>query len=120
MHSKAAPRRRHSDALKAKVLIECDEPGASVAAVAQSHGLNANLVHKWRRQGRRREAANEAAPVNDKVAGAFVALQLPAPPTAQPVPDIRIELRRGATTITIAWPGQAAGECAAWLRQWLR
>jgi transposase len=36
------------------------------------------------------------------------------------VPDIRIELRRGATTIAIAWPGQAAGECAAWLREWLR
>ena len=58
--------------------------------------------------------------VDDKVAGAFVALQLPAPPTPQPAPDIRIELRRGATTVTIAWPGQAAGECAAWLREWLR
>ena len=49
MHSKAATRRRHDDELKAKVLAECDEAGASVAAVAQSHGLNANLVHKWRR-----------------------------------------------------------------------
>jgi transposase len=54
------------------------------------------------------------------VAGAFVALQLPAPPSPQPAPDIRIELRRGATTVMIAWPGQAAGECAAWLGQWLR
>lgn len=113
MHSKGAKRRRHSDELKAKVLIECEKPGSSVAAVAQAHGLNANLVHKWRREGRPRAAANEAA-------GAFVALQLPAPPTPQPAPDIRIELRRGATTITIAWPGQAAGECAAWLREWLR
>jgi transposase len=119
MHSKGATRRRHGDELKAKVLIECGRPGASVAAVAQSHGLNANLVHKWRRQGRRREAAL-ATPDDDKMAGAFVALQLPAPPTQQPVPDIRIELRRGATTIAIAWPGPAAGECAAWLREWLR
>jgi transposase len=45
---------------------------------------------------------------------------LPAPSTQQAAPDIRIELRRGATTVTIAWPGQAAGECAAWLGQWLR
>jgi transposase len=120
MHSKGAKRRRHGDELKAKVLIECDEPGASVAAVAQAHGLNANLVHKWRRQGRPHAAASEAAPVDDKVAGAFVALQLPAPTTQQASPEIRIELRRGATTITIAWPGQAAGECAAWLREWLR
>jgi transposase-like protein len=34
MHSKGATRRRHGDELKAKVLIECDEPGASAAAVA--------------------------------------------------------------------------------------
>ncbi|MFO1217408.1 MAG: transposase [Burkholderiaceae bacterium] len=119
MHSKAAPRRRHSDALKAKVLIECDEPGASVAAVAQSHGLNANLVHKWRRQGRCREAANEAAPVNDKVAGAFVALHAGLP--TQPVPDIRIELRRGTDDPASPGPGRIRpAECAAWLRQWLR
>jgi transposase len=120
MHSKGAARRRHGDELKAKVLIECNEPGASVAAVAQAHGLNANLVHKWRRQRRPHAAAGKVLPVDDKVAGTFVALQLPPPPTPQPVPDIRIELRRGATTISIAWPSQAAGECAAWLGQWLR
>jgi len=120
MHSKAATRRRHGDELKAKVLAQCEEPGASVAAVAQSHGLNANLVHKWRRKRRPQAATTEATAIDDKVAGAFVALQLPAPATPQPTPDIRIELRRGATTITIAWPGQAVGECAAWLREWLR
>ena len=119
MHSKGATRRRHGDELKAKVLIECDEPGASVAAVAQSHGLNANLVHKWRRN-RRPQAGTNANAVDEKVAGAFVALQLPPPPSPQPGPEIRIELRRGATTVNIAWPGQAAGECAAWLRDWLR
>ena len=43
------PRRRHADELKARVLAACAEPGASVAAVAQAHWLNANLVHKWRR-----------------------------------------------------------------------
>jgi transposase len=35
--------------LKRRVLDECRQPGASVAQVALSHGLNANLVHKWRR-----------------------------------------------------------------------
>ena len=46
-----APRRRHSEELnaQARLLAACAEPGASVAAVAQAHGLNANLVHKWRR-----------------------------------------------------------------------
>ena len=119
MHSNTATRRRHDDELKSKVLTLCEEPGASVAAVAQSHGLNANLVHKWRRN-RRPQAGTNANAVDEKGAGAFVALQLPPPASPQPAPDIRIELRRGATTVNIAWPGLAAGECAAWLRDWLR
>lgn len=49
MHSKPTSRRRHGAELKAKVLAACDEPGASVAAVARAHDLNANLVHKWLR-----------------------------------------------------------------------
>ena len=49
-HSKRGGRRRHHDELKVQVLRECGAPGASVAQVALAHGLNANLVHKWRRQ----------------------------------------------------------------------
>ena len=48
MQIKSAPRRRHAAELKARVLAACDEPGASVAAIARAHDLNANLVHKWR------------------------------------------------------------------------
>ena len=119
MHSKAAPRRRHDAELKEQVLSECDERGASVAAVAQSHGLNANLVHKWRRQRRARRV--EATTVEGTAAaGAFIPLALSAPPVSITTPDIRIELRRGATTMNIAWPGASAAECAAWLREWLR
>lgn len=118
MHSKAAPRRRHGAELKAQVLSECDERGASVAAVAQSHGLNANLVHKWRRLKRARRVETKA--VEGAAAGSFVPLALPVPTAASPKPDIRIELRRGATTMNIAWPGASAAECAAWLRECLR
>src|SRR5687768_5986343 len=100
MQSKGAPRRRHGNALKAQVLAECSEPGASVAAVALAHGLNANLVHKWRRGTRRSpESATRAAPVADSGAAVFVPLQLPQPAHATPA-DIRIELRRGATSMT--------------------
>jgi transposase len=35
-------------------------------------------------------------------------------------PDIHIELRRGATSMTITWPATAAGDCAAWMRELLR
>jgi transposase-like protein len=60
MYSRSNPRRRHGAELKAAVLAACNEPGASVAAVAQAHGLNANLVHQWRR-GRGTAAATVAA-----------------------------------------------------------
>jgi len=42
-------RRRHSDALKSDLVDRSLQPGASVAALAQEHGVNANLLFKWRR-----------------------------------------------------------------------
>ena len=45
-------RRRHSAQLKALVLEQCVAPGASVAKVAMSHGVNANFVHGWRKLAR--------------------------------------------------------------------
>ncbi|RPZ15566.1 hypothetical protein IPC642_05815, partial [Pseudomonas aeruginosa] len=43
-------RRSYPKSFKAQVVEECTQPGASVAGVALSHGLNANLVHKWIRR----------------------------------------------------------------------
>ena len=42
-------RRKHSHAFKAMVVKACSEPGNSTAGVAQKYQLNANLIHKWRR-----------------------------------------------------------------------
>ena len=74
----------------------------------------------------RRASAVPAAIAHERAAedgggGEFVALQLPPPVVAAPpAPDIRIELRRGATSVSVSWPAQEAGACAAWLREWLR
>lgn len=43
MHSNPVLRRRHSADLKVKVLAACNEPGASIAAVALSHGRSEHL-----------------------------------------------------------------------------
>jgi len=114
--------------LKARVLAACVEPGASVAAVAQAHGLNANVVHKWRR-GCGAPMHSAAWPVRGAVtAGAeFIALALPAStvaatatngqPIMAPAADIRIEWRRGTAAIAVSWPVSAAPECARWLLQ---
>src|ERR1019366_1502785 len=78
MHSKSGPRRRHSAELKAKVLAACDEPGASISEVALAHGLNANLVRKWRSSRGVKLAVSTALPL----LGAnpeFVAIEMPRP-----------------------------------------
>jgi transposase len=112
----ARPRRRHDSELKKLVLAECAEPGASVAGVALKHGLNANLVHKWRRRSR----PGGSAACAEVPAPQFVPLALPLPQPAPPREDIRIELRRGPTALTVTWPLAAAAECAGWMRELLR
>ena len=111
-------RRRHDDEFKRQVLSECGEPGASVARVALLHGINANLVHTWRREARDK-AAVAAPPPPPPEPAAFIAVAMSAGP-APVAGDIRLELRRGATTVGVTWPLRAASECAAWLREVLR
>ncbi len=52
-------------------------------------------------------------------APAFVPVQVEERPAAA-VPDIRIELRRAATTVTVTWPITAGAECAGWMRELLK
>jgi transposase len=112
--TKRAARRRHDDELKQRVLAQCREPGASVAQVALAHGLNANLVHKWRRVGA--PVQRLAAPTGEQL---FVPVAV-ARDAAPETPPIRIELRRGALAVSVSWPLGAADHCAAWLRELLR
>jgi len=50
-------RRKHSEALKQELVERSLEPGASVAAIAQEHGINANLLFNWRRLRLRAQAS---------------------------------------------------------------
>ena len=43
-------RRHRSLEEKLEILEQTREPGASVARIAQQHGINANLIFNWRRQ----------------------------------------------------------------------
>ena len=115
--AKRETRRKHDAELKRQVLAECAEPGASVARVALSHGLNANLVHKWRRH-----AAGAVRPAAAQRSEVFVPVDLTPSAAAAvvAVADIRIELRRGALAVNVAWPLGASAECAGWLREILR
>jgi len=127
-HSEAPGRRRrrkHSAEFKASVVQACLQPGVSMAAVALANGLNATMLRKWVMEAERVQRhsvlpAPVAVPSNamPPEVGGFVALQLASEPAAPA--DIRIELQRMGTTISVRWPSTAATECAVWLRELLR
>jgi transposase-like protein len=146
MHPSPKVRRRHDADLKSKVIMACKEPGASVAAVALTHGLNANLVRKWLHgRGLKRVGlspqmkSGSAAPAGaEPIAGAkFIPVVLadacqskPCAPVGMPpaepaaTPSIEVELRRGTSSLTVRWPASSGSDCAAWLRElaagWLK
>jgi transposase len=134
-----SPRRRTHDAqFKAAVLAACREPGASVAAVAQAHGVNANLVRQWQVGRGMKRCGLELGSAGDTPtalsAGAkldlspvmqFVPVQLPAaarqPAATQPAQPgnadegIEIELTRSGAKLVVRWPAAQASACASWL-----
>jgi transposase len=101
--------RAYPPEFKERLVAESQQPGASVAKVALAHGLNANMLHTWRREAR-------GNPAGAQRNAEFVPL-----PLAAPVPSsgaaIRIELRQGATSIAVAgrWrqPTLARPGCAS-------
>ena len=111
---KTDTRRSYSAEVKAQVLAECEGPGASVAKVAMSHGINANVVHRWRQLARQGKS-----PIPAKT-GEFMPVPLAAPRVSMAPADIHVELRRGATTMTVTWPACAAADFAVWTRELLR
>ena len=106
-------RRRYGAELKAQILAECAAPSASVAKVAMSHGINANIVHGWRKQARGAggvTAAEQFVPV----------AVAPVVPRAADERSIEVELRRGGITVKLSWPMTAAMDLSAWMRELLR
>ena len=100
-------RRRHGAAFKAQVLGACAEPGATVAAVALSFGLNDNLVRQWRR-GRGAGLAPSPAGVPVEGAREFVEFSLlglstAAAPSrsAASSETIRLDFKRGALGVSV-------------------
>ncbi len=50
--STVARRRRWTIEEKVAILDEASQPGASITAVADRHGISRNLIYLWRRQAR--------------------------------------------------------------------
>jgi transposase len=88
---------------------ECNAPGTSVAKVAMAHGINANVVHRWRQLAREGQfavpaASGEFAPVSLPAVSASMSTRHPDP--ASPRRDI--------------YDNQLAGIGGGRLRRWMR
>ncbi len=95
-------RRRHSPEFRARVIAECDQPGASIAAVARQYQLNANLVHKWRKAAKAGTHPLPATP-------GFISLSQLATDT-----DTRVTLIIGE--LKVEWPISHIHQSIAWLK----
>ncbi len=104
-------RRSYTKTFKAQIIQECAQPDASIAGVAQNHGLNANLVHKWIRVQSQQSVALQ---------NAFIPLSV-RPTTVQPSQAaIHIEISHARGAIMVDWPTDNAAACATFLRDLLR
>ena len=95
-------RRRHSDAFKRALVDRSVVPGASVAAIAQDAGINANLLFNWRRLHLQSMVAAAAQPSGAAVllpvtvvepAPTSASTPSPAPAARVPVGSIEINIR---------------------------
>jgi transposase-like protein len=117
-------RRTYSPQFKAELLTACKQPGASIAALALQHGMNANVLHRWLKDHRQgtlllSDGASAPAFIPIDLAAAQPVLGSDAEPAAPPS-NIRIELQHHAMKVILHWPVDAAGACAQMLRALLR
>lgn len=111
-------RRRHSEEFKRQVIEACLQPGVSVAAIALANGLNANYLRQWVRAHREE---SEQGRWTGEVLDARPSEMVPVTVAANaPAPEIRVDVRRGGTTVQMAWPLEAAASLGQCLRELLR
>lgn len=107
-------KRTYSADTKAALLAACRAPGASIAAVASAHSMNANVLHRWLKEQAQPDAHAEALPSEPIDMPAFIPVPL-LTQTAEPVErTIRVEVRKGSLSMTVTWPMSAAHEFAGW------
>ena len=80
-----------------------------------SHGINANVVHGWRKIAR---GSSEVAVASTREFVPVALEEAAVPGIGERA--IEVELRRGAVTMKLTWPLSAAADFAAWTRELLR
>lgn len=109
-------KRTYSPDTKAALLAACRAPGASIAAVASTHGMNANVLHRWLKAPPQSKVCPTV--VSEEMAElgtpAFIAVPLPMQAVEPIGQTIRVEVRKGSLSMAVTWPMSAASEFACW------
>jgi len=83
--------------------------------------MNANVLHRWLKEHARtgcHQPAESQQPNVDEPAcatPAFIPLRLPARMPEPVSPELKVELRKGALSMTVTWPIHAAADFARWV-----
>ena len=118
-------RRRYTDEYKASLVAQCQQPYVSVAAIALSHDINANLLRKWIReygqvQSRPSGQRLQVTPINSS----FIEVTPTAAPASlatqhQQSPNtglITVELPSKQGPVRLHWPAEYADRLAVCLK----
>ncbi|MDD4942508.1 MULTISPECIES: transposase [Burkholderiales] len=107
--SRPQTHRTYTRQFKAELVAASQQPGASIAAIALQHGMNANVLHRWLKEhaldGRHRLGGQDplGVAVPTSPVPAFIPLKLPTTRHESAVFDIKVELRKGAVSMTLTW-----------------
>ncbi|MDI1246571.1 MAG: transposase [Rhodoferax sp.] len=112
--------RTYTKQFKAELVAACQQPGCSIAALAGSHGMNVNVLHRWlkehERSGRHRLGTDDPSDaVNLQLpTPAFIPIKLnhAAPVAAEQT--IKVEIRKGTLLMSVSWPTSAVADFANW------
>lgn len=100
------PRKRYSTEFKRQILEACHQPNISIAQVAREHGLNANLIHNWKR------ALKTSSDVT--VQPAFI--PLPMETASKTSTNVLIELPSPQGKIALHWPVTELAKLSAFVK----
>ena len=110
--------RTYTREFKAELVAACQQPGVSIAGLASRHAMNANVLHRWLKEHKRSGCHQligphpSGTPVAASHPPAFIPLKLPT--VVHEPSEIKVEIRRGALSMTVTWPLGATADFAQW------
>ena len=86
--------------------------------------MNANVLHRWLKEhaldGRHQLEGSKRPGAVVASAPAFIPIQLPAVMHEPRAAELKVELRKGALSLTVTWPLSAAADFAQWTQSVLK